>query len=148
MDEVIRKLLEEAINDLLQVELTSFLEYEPYDRKGFNSGNSRNGSYSRTFNTKLHLNVPRDRNGQFQTQTIPSYERRSDSLEELYSKGITTSEIADLINKMYGYYYTPPISRCAVEIWFPKNPFVWQLELEVMEPRRSLIIKFHLKNRL
>ena len=45
LDEVIRKFLEETINDFLQTELTSFLEHEPYNRKGFNPGNSRNGSY-------------------------------------------------------------------------------------------------------
>lgn len=30
-----------------------------------------------------------------------------ETIIQLYSKGITTSEIADLINKMYGHYYTP-----------------------------------------
>ncbi|MCT4489011.1 transposase, partial [Levilactobacillus parabrevis] len=47
----------------------------------------------------------------FNTQTIPSYQRQTDGLEatvvQLYEKGITTSEIADLIEKMYGAHYTP-----------------------------------------
>ncbi|WP_407604518.1 transposase, partial [Pseudomonas aeruginosa] len=38
-------------HSLLQAELTAFLDYEKYDRNGFNSGNSRNGNYSRTFKT-------------------------------------------------------------------------------------------------
>ena len=60
---------------------------------------------------ELNLEVPRDRNGAFNTQTISSYQRQTDGLEatvvQLYEKGITTNEIADLIEKMYGAHYTP-----------------------------------------
>ncbi|PCE02199.1 IS256 family transposase, partial [Enterococcus hirae] len=42
---------------------------------------------------------------------IPPYTHRIDSLEttiiQLYEKGITTREIADLIEKMYGSHYSP-----------------------------------------
>ena len=44
-------------------------------------------------------------------QTIPSYQRSYNELEttikQLYKKGITTRDIFDLIDKMYGHYYTP-----------------------------------------
>ena len=46
-DEFFRTFLETAMNDLLQAELSAFLGYEPYDKLGYNSGNSRNGSYAR-----------------------------------------------------------------------------------------------------
>src|SRR5699024_385125 len=78
IEEVFRHHLETAINQLLKHELTVFLDYEPYDREGFHSGNSRNGYYDRTFKTEygeLHLRIPRDRNGQFQQQTIAPYKR-------------------------------------------------------------------------
>ncbi len=52
IDEFFRTSLETAMNDLLQAELSAFLGYEPYDKVGYNSGNSRNGSYSRQFETK------------------------------------------------------------------------------------------------
>lgn len=55
--------------------------------------------------------MPRDRNGEFSPKAIPAYKRNTDDLEttiiQLYKKGITTREIADLIEKMYGHYYTP-----------------------------------------
>lgn len=114
LDELFREHLERAVNSLLQAELTAFLNYEKYDRAGFNSGNSRNGSYSRSFKTEygeLNLIIPRDRNGEFSQQTLPAYQRTNDSLEttiiQLFQKGITMSEISDLIEKMYGHYYTP-----------------------------------------
>ena len=114
LDDLFRRHLELAINSLLQAELTAFLDYEKYDRTGFNSGNSRNGNYSRSFKTEygeLNLAIPRDRNGEFSQQTLPAYKRSNDSLEttiiQLFQKGITMSEISELIEKMYGHYYTP-----------------------------------------
>lgn len=114
LDELFQDHLERAINSLLQAELTAFLDYEKYDRNGFNSGNSRNGNYSRTFKTEygeLNLTIPRDRNGEFSQQTLPAYKRTNDSLEttiiQLFQKGITMAEISELIEKMYGHHYTP-----------------------------------------
>lgn len=114
LDDLFRRHLESAINLLLQAELTTFLDYEKYDRAGFNSGNSRNGNYTRTFKTEygeLNLVIPRDRKGDFTQQTVPAYKRTNDSLEatiiQLFQKGITMSEISELIEKMYGHYYTP-----------------------------------------
>ncbi|RSL37772.1 IS256 family transposase [Enterococcus durans] len=114
LDDLFRRHLELAINTLLQAELTAFIDYEKYNRTGFNSGNSRNGNYSRSFKTEfgeLNLAIPRDRNGEFSQQTLPAYKRSNDSLEttiiQLFQKGITMSEISELIEKIYGHYYTP-----------------------------------------
>ena len=114
LNELFRNQLEEAVNQLLKVELTAFLDYEKYDPIGYNSGDSRNGSYQRTLDTKygkITVDIPRDRNGDFHQQTVPRYQRNDGSLEDmvicLYRRGITTSEIAELIEKMYGSYYTP-----------------------------------------
>ena len=111
LDEFFRSHLEKAINDLLQNELTAFLGYEKHSVEGYGSGNSRNGTYSRGLDTKygkLELIIPRDRNGSFDQQLIPDYARRTDDLETtiitLYRKGITTREIADLIEKLYGHH--------------------------------------------
>ncbi|MGK4151361.1 transposase [Kurthia gibsonii] len=106
ISEVFRSHLEKAVNTLLAQELTAFLNYEKYDRIGFNSGNSRNGVYERTLHTEygdLKLEIPRDRNGDFRQQTIAPYKRSNDTLENtvihLFQKGITMTEI--------GHHYTP-----------------------------------------
>ena len=114
IDEVFRSHLEAAMNDLLKIELTQFLGYEKSSILGYNTGNSRNGFYERDLDTsygRLHIKVPRDRNGHFEQQLIPDYARRTDELETtiitLYKKGITTREISDLIEKIYGHHYSP-----------------------------------------
>ena len=112
--EVFRLHLETAVNTLLKTELTAFLDYEKYDRLGFNSGNSRNGAYSRTLHTEygdLEVTIPRDRNGEFKQQTVAPYKRSNDTLESfvihMFQKGVTMSEISDLLEKIYGHHYTP-----------------------------------------
>ena len=111
--ELFRSHLEKAINHLLETERTAFLDYEKWDTIGYNSGNSRNGYYSRSLKTiygTLELQVPRDRLGEFNQQTVPPNKQRAEDLErtviQLYQKGITTREIADLIEKMYGHHYS------------------------------------------
>ena len=104
--EVFRNHLETAINQLLKHELTAFLDYEPYDREGFHSGNLRNGYYDRTFKTEYgeqQLRIPRDRNGEFQQQTIAPYRRSNDTLEQfvihLYEKGLRQMKSLILSNE-------------------------------------------------
>ena len=53
IDEFFRSSLETAMNDLLKAELSALLGYEPYDKVGYNSGNSRNGTYSRKFKVQI-----------------------------------------------------------------------------------------------
>ena len=112
-DKFMRTQLEEGLNLLLESELTAFLGYNPYHRNGWNSGNSRNGSYFRQIKTQfgpIKVQVPRDRNGEFHQQTLPAYGQHTDALEstviQLYSHGVTTREISELIEKMYGSYYS------------------------------------------
>ena len=114
INDLLRKELQQAVNDLLEAELTAFLGYNPYARDGWNTGNSRNGTYFRKVDTqfgKIEIQVPRDRNGLFHQHTLPDYKQHADVLEnmiiKLYSKGVTTREIADLIEKMYGSHYSP-----------------------------------------
>lgn len=45
IDEFFRSFLETVMNDLLQAELSAFLEYEPYDKANYFKANSRNGTY-------------------------------------------------------------------------------------------------------
>ena len=109
-----RQQLEIAINNLLKSELTVFLDYEKWEYKGYGSGNSRNGYYHRSLKTRfgeLELQIPRDRAGEFKQETVKAYAINTDNLENmvitLYKKGITTREIADLLEKMYGNNYSP-----------------------------------------
>lgn len=113
VDEVFRQEIENAVNSVLQSELEAFLGYGKYAVEGYNSGDSRNGGYNRLIHTRfgdINVWIPRDRNGEFEQKLFQPYKRYSDNLEttviHLYQKGITTGEIASLIEQMYGCHYT------------------------------------------
>ncbi len=88
-----KALLERA----MQVELTEHLGYEKHDASGDNSGNSRNGTSEKTlkgdFGT-LPIEVPRDRNSEFEPKIVPKGKTRLDGFNEkilsLYARGLTT----------------------------------------------------------
>ncbi|EQM96581.1 IS256 family transposase, partial [Lactobacillus crispatus] len=64
VNDFLRKEIQTAVNQLLKVELTAFLGYDPYARNGWNTGNSRNGAYFRKVDTQfgpIEVQVPRDR---------------------------------------------------------------------------------------
>ena len=70
---IFSRLFAETIETILEAELTEQLGYEPYEAKGRKSGNSRNGKRKkrvRTSGGETAINVPRDRNGDFQPSLL------------------------------------------------------------------------------
>src|SRR3972149_6489012 len=71
---VVAKLVGPTLEHMMQAELTSHLGYEKHAVVGRNSGNSRNGSYARKGKTsagEIPLEIPRDREGNFEPVTLP-----------------------------------------------------------------------------
>ena len=103
-------LFKQGVEEMLKAELDAHLGYEKHSKEGYGTGNSRNGSFSKTIKTDnlgdMVLNIPRDRNGEFEPQLIPKGQRMSDKLEEaitgMYSRGMTTSDICEQIKEIYG----------------------------------------------
>lgn len=112
--EYILSLLKQTMEIMMKEELTNVLNYEKYSPDGHGSGNSRNGYYSRNYDTKYGtiqgIQIPRDRNNEFEQQLIPAYARRDDWLEtmiiRMYASGVSTREIAAIIEKLYGKSYS------------------------------------------
>ena len=112
--EYILSLLKQTMETLMKEELTNVLNYEKYSSEGRGTGNSRNGYYSRNYETKYgiieDIKIPRDRNNEFEQQLIPAYARRDDWLEtmiiRMYASGVSTREIAGIIEKLYGNSYS------------------------------------------
>jgi transposase-like protein len=104
------ELYKQGVEEMLKAELDEHLGYEKHSKEGHNTGNSRNGSYTKKVKTEslgdLILNIPRDRNSEFSPQLIPKGSRMSDKLEEaiigMYSRGMTTSDISQQVKEVYG----------------------------------------------
>lgn len=108
-DGLLTAMVRQVLQTGLEVELADHLGYEPYDRAGRGSGNSRNGSSAKRVTTdvgEVALRVPRDRNGTFAPLTVPKHQRRLDGLSgnviSLYAKGMTTGDIQAHLLEIYG----------------------------------------------
>ena len=101
-------LVQQVLQSALETEMTDHLGYEQHSSSGWGSGNSRNGYYSKTVATDIgdvRVEVPRDRNGSFDPQTVPVGSRRLSGLDaqiiSLYAKGLTTGDIAAHLFDVY-----------------------------------------------
>ena len=102
-------LTKQVLETALQVEMSDHLGYDRHDPVGRGSGNSRNGSTTKTVRTDIgdvELAVPRDRAGTFNPAVIPKHSRRlsgfDDAVLSLYAKGMTTGDIANHLADIYG----------------------------------------------
>ncbi|WP_180707655.1 transposase, partial [Lactobacillus crispatus] len=65
INDLLRKELQQAVNNLLEAELTAFLGYDPYTKNGWSTGHYRYVSCYSTYDTKFRhteSQCPRDRN--------------------------------------------------------------------------------------
>jgi putative transposase len=105
---ILKELEKRMLDRVLKSEMEHHLGYKKHSEKGNNSGNSRNGSYSKKLKTKngeLELDVPRDRNGDFEPLIVPKGKTRISAIDNqiisLYARGMTTREVQSHLEEMY-----------------------------------------------
>ena len=106
---LLKQLTKQLLNKALDGEITHHLGYEKHSSKGNNTGNSRNGKTSKKIKGdfgEIDLEVPRDRNGDFDPQIIEKNQTHftgfDDKIISMYSRGMTTRDIAGHLNEIYG----------------------------------------------
>ena len=121
-DGIFARLFSKTIEEMLEAELTSELGYERYEAEGRNSGNNRNGHYTRKMRSSggdTKIKVPRDRNGEFQSALL---KKNSNEIEQkitaMYAKGMSTRDIQDMLTELYGIDVSPDtISAITDKVW-------------------------------
>lgn len=107
-DGVLGELTKRVLELDVEVEMTEHLGYEKHAVEGRGTGNSRNGTRSKTVLTYVGpvTIVPRDRNGTFEPQTIRKRQRRLEGVDSivlsLSARSMTTGEISAHLAEVYG----------------------------------------------
>lgn len=103
---LIKQLTKAVLDRALSAEMDDHLGYDRYSRSCIN--NARNGHYNKnliTDNGVIELNVPRDRNGDFEPGIVPKKQNRAAGLDKkilsLYAKGMSLSDIKQQIHELY-----------------------------------------------
>lgn len=106
-------LLKDGFKDILQAlleaEMDVSLGYPKNKKGGSTSPNKRNGHSTKTLKSQygsFPIDVPRDRDGEFQPALIPKYQRDISGIEDkvisLYGRGMSTRDIHDQLLDLYG----------------------------------------------
>jgi len=101
-------LLEKVMNEILQAEMTEHLGADPGEQTDARRG-YRNGSYERQLTTRagsLNLEVPRDRDGTFQTELFERYQRSEKALVtalmQTVLQGVSTRRVKKITTELCG----------------------------------------------
>lgn len=113
-DGLVQKMIKVALENLMTREMNDFMGRENGQRAEQPAKNYRNGSYPKTVKTNfgdVTINVPRDRNGDFEPEVVKKFESMGTGLESkivsMYSKGMSTRDIKDHIQDIYGTEISP-----------------------------------------
>src|SRR3974390_1859328 len=115
-DGLFKQVKKSLIERVLGAELSAHLGYEKGDPAGRGSGNSRNGTSSKTILTEdgeIPIAIPRDRVGSFEPQLIAKGQTRFDGFDDkilsLYARGMTVREIQGHLAEIYGTDVSPDL---------------------------------------
>lgn len=105
----LKELFADTLQEMLEAELDSSLGYAKHDTKNKKTTNSRNGSSKKTVRSdygEVEIQIPRDRNGEFDPMIVKKNQTNVTGIEDqiiaLYAKGVTTRDIQDHLQQLYG----------------------------------------------
>ena len=119
--EAMKTMFGDVLQQVMEAELDTKLGYEKSERTSNDdesglSKNYRNGHSKKTVKTQLgevRINVPRDRNGEYEPSIISKYSRNADGMEEkilsLYSCGMSQRDISEQIKNLYDVEISPEL---------------------------------------
>ena len=108
IQDALKDLFSGTIQDMLETEMDDHLGYDCYERSG--EPNYRNGMKSKTVRSKygeFQVDVPQDRQSSFEPQILPKRQKDISSIDDkiisMYAKGMTTRQISETIEDIYGF---------------------------------------------
>ena len=108
IQDALKDLLGGTIESMLAAEMDEHLGYHSYERN--DNTNSRNGLKSKKIRSKygeMDINVPQDRDSSFEPQIVKKRQKDISGIEDkiitMYARGLTTRQISDQIEDIYGF---------------------------------------------
>lgn len=128
----LRDMMKETLQEMLENELTEQLGYTKYEYSNDEKTNYRNGYSKKTVhstNGDIELNIPRDRNGEFEPIIVEKGSKDISNIEEkiirMYARGISNREIYNQMQELYGVKISPDMVTAITDKIIP-NIKEWQ----------------------
>ena len=108
IEDALKDLLGGTIQEMLESEMNEHLGYQEYERS--DNPNSRNGKKTKKIRGNFgetEIEVPQDRDGSFEPKVVKKRQKDISGIEQkiiaLYAKGMTTRQISETIEDIYGF---------------------------------------------
>jgi putative transposase len=119
---IVNGLIKQTLEAFLELEMEEHLGYPHYAAEGRGSGNSRNGATAKTVRGdfgEVEIETPRDRKGEFDPKIVAKRQTSIGNFTEtvisLYARGMSTREIEDHVQQIYGVEISPQFVSRATE---------------------------------
>lgn len=106
---VLKDMFAEALQGMLEAEMDNHLGYQKHENTKKETTNRRNGHSAKTVRSdygQVELEVPRDREGDFDPVIVKKGQRNVTGIEDqviaLYAKGVSTRDIQAHLEQLYG----------------------------------------------
>jgi len=107
IQDALKDLLGGTIQEMLEGEMDEHLGCEKYDRS--EEPDYRNGKKTKKIRSRygdMEIQVPQDRNSSFEPKIVPKHKKDISAIDDkiisMYAKGMTTRQISDTIEDIYG----------------------------------------------
>lgn len=108
IQEALKDLLGGTIKSMMEAEMTQHLGHERYERS--ESDNYRSGTKKKNIRSsygEFQIDVPQDRESTFEPKIVRKRQKDISDIDQkiisLYAKGLTTRQISDQIEEIYGF---------------------------------------------
>lgn len=108
IQDALKDLLSGTLKEMMETEMDDHLGYEKYERS--DEKNYRNGTKSKRVRSKygeFEVDVPQDRNCSFDPKVLPKRQKDISAIDDkiisMYAKGMTTRQISETIEDIYGF---------------------------------------------
>ncbi len=126
IQEAIKDLFKDTIQEMLNAELTEHLGYEKNEYTD-NNDNYRNGYSQKVVHSSegdITLNVPRDRQGTFDPIVVEKGQKDISSIEEkiikMYARGFSNQNIYEEMQELYGVKVSPDMVTAITDKIIPE----------------------------
>lgn len=108
IQDALKDLLGETIQSMLEAELDGQIEgLEEADPEYHDSRNGYKPKTLRSSMGEITLQVPQDRNSDFEPQVVPKYKKNISEIEEkiivMYAWGMSVAQVSEQIQEIYGF---------------------------------------------
>lgn len=108
IQDALKDLLSGTMHEMLEAEMDDHLGYDKYERSG--EPDYRNGTKPKHVRSKygeFEVDVPQDRDSSFEPKVLPKRQKDISAIDDkiiaMYAKGMTTRQISDMIEDIYGF---------------------------------------------